>query len=168
MTMRALTLAALAAFVVSGCERQQPAPASDDAKADSAAKPDATAAQAPAGEVAIARSPDGHFRVRGRVNDNDVQFLVDTGATVVALTQDDADRSGLYRLNDAYTEQVQTASGMTEAAPVVIARLELGDIVLEDVRAVIVRDYPGPSLLGQSFLSRLQDVSIRQDVMTLR
>lgn len=164
--MRDGVLLALSALLaLAACDRAKPSAPPE--QADAVKSKEASYADTGTNHVDIARGEDGHFHVTARVNDADIEFLVDTGASTVALKQSDADRAGLYRLDDAFTETVQTPNGTTLVAPVTIERLEIGDITVSDVRAVILRDYDGPSLLGQSFLSAVDKVSISKDVMSL-
>lgn len=157
--------ALFALLAVTACERAKPTPPPEPTGA--AKSKEANYADTDMNHAEIVRGEDGHFHVTARVNDADVAFLVDTGASVVALKQADADRVGLYRLDDAFTEKVQTPNGTTLVAPVTIKRVEIGDIAVDNVPAVILRDYDGPSLLGQSFLSTVDKVSIDKDVMSL-
>ena len=89
------------------------------------------------GAVRVRAHRDGHFYIDSRVNGQDVRFLVDTGASVVALSPDDAERIGFDRTRLNFSQRLHTAGGVGRAAPVVIRTLELGDIRLTNVRAVV-------------------------------
>lgn len=112
--------------------------------------------------VEIERDAQGQFHVEVDAGGETVRFLVDTGADVVALTEDDADRLGIRPDADDYRPMLQTASGTGMGAPVQIARMTIGGRDLEDVEAVVVPDLP-VSLLGQSALRRLGSVTLRGD-----
>ncbi|WP_298167915.1 TIGR02281 family clan AA aspartic protease [Novosphingobium sp.] len=116
----------------------------------------------PAEMVEIARDAQGQFHLNVDVGGEPVRFLVDTGADVVALTEDDADRLGLRPDPSEYRPMLQTASGTGMAAPVEIERLTIGGHDLTGIEAVVVPDLP-VSLLGQSALRRLGSVTLKGD-----
>ena len=116
----------------------------------------------PAEMVEIARDAGGQFHLEVDIDGEPVRFLVDTGADVVALTEDDADQLGLKPDPGAYRPMLQTASGTGLAAPVEIARMTIGGHELVGVEAVVVPDLP-VSLLGQSALRRLGSVTLKGD-----
>jgi aspartyl protease family protein len=114
---------------------------------------------------ALERAPDGHFYAEAQVNGARVTFLVDTGASIVALTPTDAQRAGI-----ALPSQRATARGVggeIEVIPVTIDRLAIGPLEARGVSAAIARELP-VSLLGQSFLSQVGTVEISGDRMVLR
>lgn len=112
--------------------------------------------------VEILRDSQGQFHLNVDVGGEPVRFLVDTGADVVALTEDDAERLGLRPDPSEYRPMLQTASGTGMAAPVEIDRLTIGGRDLTGVDAVVVPDLP-VSLLGQSALRRLGSVTLKGD-----
>jgi aspartyl protease family protein len=112
--------------------------------------------------IEIARDAQGQFHLNVDVGGEPVRFLVDTGADVVALTEDDADRLGLRPDPSEYRPMLQTASGTGMAAPVEIERLTIGGHDLTGIEAVVVPDLP-VSLLGQSALRRLGSVTLKGD-----
>lgn len=123
---------------------------------------------AEAGTITLPRTYDGHFFVSGDVAGKPLRFIVDTGASTVALSQADARAIGVDVDHLSFNGQAQTASGPTPVAPVTLPRLRIGDIQLMDVRALVLRDAPpGIALLGQSFLGRIDKVSIEGDQLTL-
>ena len=94
--------------------------------------------------------------------------MVDTGASIVALTFEDAERAGLYIRDSDYTHRVNTANGLARIAPVTLDRVAIGEIMVRNVPAAVSE--PGKlttSLLGMSFLSRLQRVDMRRGVLVL-
>jgi aspartyl protease family protein len=119
------------------------------------------------GTVTLQRAYDGHFYADARVNGTAVRFLVDTGATGIALSADDARRAGLAF--DSNQAQVigSGASGQVLGHYVRLNRVELGLKSVNDSPAVIL-DGGDRSLLGQSFLSEFGSVEIHGDTMVLR
>lgn len=107
------------------------------------------------GAMVFERGADGHFHVEGRVEGVLVRFLVDTGASKVALTRADAARLGIRPGPDAFVERYRTANGTVRAAPVVLSSLEIGSIRVENVPASVTEGDLGVSLLGMSFLNAL-------------
>jgi aspartyl protease family protein len=114
------------------------------------------------------RSRDGHFYVDADVNGARIRFLVDTGATYVALSPEDARSAGLRVFESDYTARTSTANGVTRVAPVVLRQIELDQLQLFDVKAVVLEKPMPVSLLGMSFLSRLQGYETRSDELVLR
>jgi aspartyl protease family protein len=119
-------------------------------------------------ETIYRRADDGHFYVDADVNGARIRFLVDTGATFVALSPDDARSVGLRIFESDYTARTTTANGVTRVAPVVLRQVELDQLQLLDVRAVVLEKPMPVSLLGMSFLSRLQGYETRADELVLR
>lgn len=120
------------------------------------------------GEEVIPRSPDGHYWLKAEVNGGTVRFLVDTGASHVVLTQDDAEAAGIYPAHSDYTATYQTANGPAAAAPVLLDRVEVGGIEVARVVAAVNSAPMSQSLLGMSFLQRLSGFEVRGDELILR
>lgn len=119
------------------------------------------------GETVLQRAGDGHFYADVDVNGSSVNFLVDTGASMVALSAADASAAGL-NWSDADIQLVgQGASGPVYGVPITIERMVLGGHEARDVEGAIITDGLQVSLLGQSFLSTIQPVRIEDDAMTL-
>jgi aspartyl protease family protein len=119
------------------------------------------------GTVTLERSFDGHFYADARVNGATVHFLVDTGATGIALAADDARRAGLA-FDSSQAEVIGTgASGQVLGKFVRLNRVELGLKSVNDAPAVILAG-GDRSLLGQSFLAEFGSVEIHNDTMVLR
>jgi len=116
-------------------------------------------------EIVIPVGPGGHFVTTGAINGRAVQFMVDTGATLVALGQAEADRIGLdYRSGQRV--QTHTANGSAPGYLVTLTSIRVGEVEIANVGAVVV---PAPMplvLLGNSFLSRMQ-MRRDNDVMRL-
>lgn len=119
------------------------------------------------GAQTIRRNADGHFYIVADVDHRPVLFLVDTGASMVALSRADAERAGIDTAALRFTQPVQTASGRSSAAPVRLRSLRLGGLELRDVDAMVMID-GSQSLLGMSALNRLSGVEIRGDELVLR
>ena len=120
------------------------------------------------GAVRVRAHRDGHFYVDSRVGDRTIRFLVDTGATSVALSPADARRIGFDLSSLDFSRRLQTAGGVVRGAPVVIRSLEIGDIRLSNVRAVVNEQAMPHSLLGISALDRLGGYEVRDGTLTLR
>jgi aspartyl protease family protein len=104
--------------------------------------------------VSLKPNRAGHYLAPGEINGLDVTFLLDTGATRVAIPGELAERAGLRR---GLRSQSRTASGVVESWLTRIDRLRLGPFEMRDVRAVIIPDMPGEEvLLGMSFLKHLE------------
>lgn len=132
------------------------------------ATPSETALPARGGTEELRAGPDGHYYARAEVNGRGLDVMVDTGASIVALTYEDAERIGLRLRASDFTGQVATANGRAAVAPVRLDRVSIGGIVIRDVPAAVAeRGRLGKTLLGMSFLSRLERVDIRQGRLLL-
>ena len=121
------------------------------------------------GTASLRRSNDGHFYLRAEADGVVVRFMVDTGATMVALTESDAERMGITVASLSYNVPVRTANGITMAAATRIHEMRAGDITMRDVEAAVMPDASlGASLLGMSFLGRLDAFSFEGDTLILR
>ena len=120
------------------------------------------------GAVRVRAHRDGHFYIDSRVNGADVRFLIDTGASLVALSPEDAERIGFDRSELNFSQRLHTAGGIVRAAPVVLRSLELGGIHLRNVRAVVNGERLPHSLLGITALERLNGYEVRDGTLTLR
>jgi aspartyl protease family protein len=117
------------------------------------------------GTGAVAKGPDGHFWADADVNGKPVHFLVDTGATAVALTPEDAERLGFKPRDLKYGYDVTTAGGGTRAAAVTLASISINGARLENVQALVVSDGLDVSLLGMSYLGRLTRFEATRDTL---
>jgi aspartyl protease family protein len=123
----------------------------------------------PGGEVVISRRVGGSFVLDGRVNDRDLRFIFDTGATTIVLTPESAKAVGINLDTLDYVIPVSTANGRTLAAMVVLDRVTVGSITERRVRALVTR--PGQlreNLLGMTFLERLASYEVRNNRLILR
>ncbi|MBL8557673.1 MAG: TIGR02281 family clan AA aspartic protease [Hyphomonadaceae bacterium] len=126
-----------------------------------------TVGDAFAGSAAIERAADGHWRAEARINGRKLDVLVDTGATLVALTQDDARAIGIDVRHLRYDARVRTASGTARAATITLERIQIGNVRVRDVEAMVIERGLDVSLLGMSFLSRLEEFSVRGQTLRL-
>jgi aspartyl protease family protein len=150
----AALLVALGSFMAQIADKMTATPAL--AKTTSAkAAPDIV----PAGlrSLSIPRDARGHFQAEGRIDGQRIDFMVDTGASVIALNETSAARFGLRPSRGDYNATVATANGTIRAARTRLAMVELGGIVVRDVEAMVLPDEAlSENLLGLSFLSKLK------------
>jgi aspartyl protease family protein len=107
--------------------------------------------------VTIARDGRGHFQTDGRVDGRRLGFMVDTGASVVALNERSAAQVGIRPLRSDFTATVNTANGTLKAARTRLASVDIGGVVVRDVEAMVLPDAAlSENLLGLSFLSKLR------------
>lgn len=109
---------------------------------------------------------EGHVELDAVVNGASVRFLVDTGATMVVLSMRDAAAAGISRTSLEFSIRTQTANGVGRAAPVKLRELRIGQFSARDVPAAVVENLR-ISLLGQTFLKRLDSYEMREGVLTL-
>ncbi|MBT5049968.1 MAG: TIGR02281 family clan AA aspartic protease [Rhodospirillaceae bacterium] len=119
-------------------------------------------------EMVIKAGPRGHFYVRADIDGNDVGFMVDTGASMVALSMADAENLGYSEKDLNYTGRANTANGVARFAPVVLSQITIGDITVHDVQAVVMEVPMKISLLGMTFLRRLEGFEIKDDELIMR
>lgn len=130
----------------------------------------AVATTAPAGgrSLSIPRDGRGHFQTDGRIDGQRIGFMVDTGASVVALNETSAARFGLRPSRSDYNANVTTANGTIKAARTRIAMLDVGGLIVRDVDAMVLPDEAlSENLLGLSFLSRLKRFEYANGQMVL-
>ena len=114
------------------------------------------------GVVALTADRAGHFTVRAGMGEGCIDLMVDTGATTVTLTHEDARQLGLRPGPDDYSVPVATANGLARAAAVRLDELRIGTIRLRDVKALVVpAGALSRSLLGMSFIGRLSRFEMR-------
>jgi aspartyl protease family protein len=119
--------------------------------------------------VAVARTDAGDFSITAEINGARVAMVLDTGASSVVLTRDDAKAAGLPLEVLDYTVTIDTANGRARAAPVTLDRLTIGSLAEHSVYALVAQ--PGQlktSLLGMSFLNRLRSWEVSGDRLFLR
>jgi aspartyl protease family protein len=115
-------------------------------------------------EIVLPVGPGGHFLAQGTVNGRAMQFMVDTGATSIALSQADAERIGIDWRNGR-RGMSSTANGPVVVHQVTLGTVRIGEVTVSNVEAVVVPAAMPFALLGNSFLGRFQ---MRRDNDTMR
>jgi aspartyl protease family protein len=135
--------------------RTQPAPAREYVSSDG-------------GQMVIEGGDGGHFHLIAEIGGREIEFLVDTGASMVALSEEDAETIGLpiYQLD--YTGQANTANGVARFAPVTIDEMAIGDHVVRNVQGAVIEGHSGNSLLGMTFLRKLSGFEVKDNRLFLR
>jgi aspartyl protease family protein len=170
----ALTIAfAAPSFIVPPDDGAAPGAPAAAAIAPAPIAPAANAAAAnPSANYRTASIPadaGGQYRARALIEGQDVNVMIDTGATVVALTSETATRLGVALDPSRPRWKMSTANGVALASPVTLRSINLGAIYMDNVQAVVMP--PGASsinLLGASFLKRLVSVEQRDGMLVLR
>ncbi|WP_404416057.1 TIGR02281 family clan AA aspartic protease [Brevundimonas vesicularis] len=119
-------------------------------------------------DAQVVKGADGHYWAEANIDGKAVRVLVDTGASVVALTRADALRLGVDPEPEAFTGKVQTASGVVRAAPVQLKTISVAGARVDRVEALVVEQGLEYSLLGMSYLGRLSAFSATPAGLTLR
>lgn len=125
------------------------------------------AASGPFSELALQAGAHGHFMVDAMVNGEPLRFMVDTGASSIYLTPEDAERLGWPAQRLTFSERYDTAAGEVRAAPVTLRSLRIGQLELYDLPASVGEESAGISLLGMSFLKRLESYQVRGNTLIL-
>jgi len=158
LTLAGMTLIAAASAVISTSAMVALSPKPPALRAARAEAPFMGSFAAPTGaraSRAILKSPDGHFWAEGEVNGHTVKFLVDTGATAVALTPEDAVKLGVNPADLHYSYRVVTAGGQIRAASIHLSSITVAGARLDDVEALVIEKGLDTSLLGMTYLGRL-------------
>jgi aspartyl protease family protein len=160
----AAILVALGSFMAQMADKMTPASATA-APRKAAVE---TVAQAGVRSLSIPRDARGHFQTDARIDGQRVAFMVDTGASLVALNEKSAARFGLRPSRGDYTATVTTANGTIKAARTRLAMIEIGGLVVRDVDAMVLPDEAlSENLLGLSFLSKLKRFEYANGKMVL-
>jgi aspartyl protease family protein len=118
--------------------------------------------------LSIPRDARGHFLTEGRIDGQRIGFMVDTGASVIALNETSAARFGLRPSRGDYNAAVTTANGTIKAARTRLAMVDIGGLVVRDVDAMVLPDEAlSENLLGLSFLSKLKRFEYANGKMVL-
>ena len=151
----AAVMAGAGVFMAQMADQMAPAPA----QANLARKDATVGAALPTANrsISISRDARGHFQTDARIDGQRIDFMVDTGASVVALNEKSAARFGLRPSRGEYNATVSTANGTIKAARARIAMMDVGGLIVRDVEAMVLPDEAlSENLLGLSFLSRLK------------
>lgn len=119
------------------------------------------------GRIEVPMGNDGHFHLTAQVNGTPVSFIIDTGASSIALGPADAARVGIDPDRLAYAGQARTANGTVGTAAVTLDSVTLGEIHDTGVPAMVLQSDLDQSLMGMSYLSRFARVSIQQNRLIL-
>ncbi|HCI07326.1 TIGR02281 family clan AA aspartic protease [Ascidiaceihabitans sp.] len=117
--------------------------------------------------VTIPVSRNGHYNLRLSINSVLVDFVVDTGATDIVLSQSDAKRIGIDIDSLAFTGRASTANGVVETARITLDTIEIANIVDRDVSAVVNKGELFGSLLGMGYLQRWGRIEIENGILSL-
>ena len=158
-------VAALSAFTSAGAVMAFTPPPLRLAQLQAAEQPVVARTDPQAGSGEAKKAADGHYWAWAKVNGTWVRFLVDTGATAVALTPADAARLGFKPADLHYGQEIVTAAGASRAATVTLASVAVGDARIDDVSAVVVEKGLDTSLLGMSYLGRLARFEATRDTL---
>jgi aspartyl protease family protein len=163
----AAILIGLGTFMAQMADKMTPAPASAKPSVRLAVAPE-TVGQAGLRTLSIPRDSRGHFATEGRIDGQRIGFMVDTGASVIALNESSAARFGLRPSRNDYRATVTTANGTVKAAPTRLPMVELGGLIVRDVDALVLPDEAlSENLLGLSFLSKLRRFEYANGQMVL-
>ncbi|MGO8099880.1 TIGR02281 family clan AA aspartic protease [Rhizobium leguminosarum] len=120
-------------------------------------------------EIILHKLLNGHFEADVAVNSQTIQMLVDTGASIVALSREDAERIGIDLSRLTYSMTIMTANGRGRAAPVTLDQVAIGPIIRNNVAASVAEDGRlDQSLLGMSFLETLGSLQMQTDELRMR
>lgn len=171
LQLTSLALIAAASAVTGAAAMVALAPRPAALRAARAEAPFAAAYHLPAGpraSKAILKSADGHYWADGEVAGRSVRFLVDTGATAVALTPGDAAKLGINPGDLHYSFRVVTAGGQTRAASIRLSSITVAGARLNDVDALVIEKGLDTSLLGMTYLGRLSRFEATRSALVLQ
>ncbi|WP_339106960.1 TIGR02281 family clan AA aspartic protease [Thioclava sp. GXIMD4216] len=117
--------------------------------------------------IEVPKAPDGHFYLTAKVNGKPIRFIVDTGATTIALSREDARKAGINTSDMAFIGRASTANGMIRTAPVRLATMDLGPIHDTNVPASVNAAEMDGSLLGMTYLSKFARIELSADKLIL-
>ena len=133
------------------------------------ARGEATAARSEGDRIVVSADLAGHFVVHPTLDGKRIRMMVDTGATFVALSHEDARLAGVAVPPGGYTRRIETANGVVAAAPVRFSEVRIGDLIVRGVDALVLPPGRlGTSLLGMSFLKRLGGFEVTQGRLVLK
>ena len=141
-------------------------PSRPEAQAVSAQRVSAPPSNTPSNTIVYAANEQGHVVLDAAVNGAPVRMLVDTGASLVTLTPADARAAGIDPTGLVFSRHVNTANGAAHMAPINLRELRIGQLSIYDVPAAVLENL-NVSLLGMSFLGRLQGYEMRDGKLTV-
>jgi aspartyl protease family protein len=163
----AVIMIGLGTFMAQMADKMTPTPASANTAVREAA-PAETVGQAGTRSLSIPRDSRGHFQTEARIDGQRIGFMVDTGASMIALNERSAARFGLRPSRGEYNATVTTANGTIKAARTRLAMVDVGGLVVRDVDAMVLPDEAlSENLLGLSFLSKLKRFEYANGKMVL-
>ena len=118
-------------------------------------------------ELRIPMSRDGHFWVRARINGVERKLLVDSGATITALSVDTAEDAGLVPEKSPFPIILKTANGAVAARTARVARLRIGNVIARDLPVVVSPAFGDTEVIGMNFLSKLKSWRVERDTLIL-
>ena len=119
------------------------------------------------GSISVKASKNGHFNINTKVNGHSVRFLIDTGASDVVIDKDTARKIGINVDELLFINTYYTANGTVKGAPIRLEQIKVGDYIIRDVKASVNEADMNKSLLGMSFLNRLNGYEVKKDKLTL-
>ena len=168
IVITAAVIGGLGVFMAQMAGRIAPATATTIKAKPAATVAMATSPSASSRSISIPRDFRGHFATEGRIEGQRIDFMVDTGASVIALNESSAARFGFRPSPRDYNATVTTANGTIKAARTRLAMIDLGGIVVRDVDAMVLPDEAlSENLLGLSFLSKLSRFEYANGTMVL-
>jgi aspartyl protease family protein len=120
------------------------------------------------GSLTLKADARGHYLITAKVNAKPIRFLVDTGASSVVLSRVDAERLNFRSDELIFTQIYSTPGGLVRAAPVTLGEVQIGALRVRNVKASVSERPMDVSLLGASFLGRLNGYEVSRGKMTLR
>ena len=163
LAVAVLAIGGFAARYLDQTAMQQPAHAAVQPNIETNLRP-ATSSRS----LTLESGQGGHYPVEARIEGRRIDFIVDTGASLVILRESDAAQIGVRPMRSDYTAIVSTANGQIKAARASLDRVEVGGITVENVQALVLPDEAlGKNLLGMSFLSRLKRYEVANGRMVL-
>jgi len=118
-------------------------------------------------QITISLSQDNHYYINLKINNQNVRFMIDTGASDITLSQQDAKKIGINLDDLTYNKIYQTANGKTYGASVNLNKIELAGIIFYNIAASVNSSNMGSSLLGMSFLRNFKKYEFYQDKLIL-
>src|SRR5262249_15243301 len=168
VVITAAVIGGLGVFMAQMADKISPATATAVAAKPAATVAMATTPSSGARTLSIPRDFRGHFATEGRIAGQRIAFMIDTGASIIALNESSAAQFGLRPMPNQYTARVSTANGTIKAARARLDRVEIGGLVVRDVDAMVLPDEAlSENLLGMSFLSKLRRFEYANGMMVL-